>query len=106
MSYYFLEEGLWWIKVGLNADAILNNSSTSSVTGTLRSDPGSGNGNVDYWGVVDIWDDYQLYDVLPGGAGLLVRLSGRTSGVDGVRCIIIYRKRNIRNPMDDLIERA
>ncbi|KAL8864800.1 MAG: hypothetical protein Q9198_009636, partial [Flavoplaca austrocitrina] len=53
---------------------------TSGVTGTLRSDPDSGNGDVDYWGAVDIWDDYQLYNVLSGGAGLLMQHIGLDVG--------------------------
>lgn len=60
------------MNIRTEADISLPFSSPSGVTGTLRSDPDSSNGDVDYWGAVDIWDDYQLYNVLSGGAGLLV----------------------------------
>lgn len=58
------KDGFWLTDMG-------NVNSSTSVIGTLRSNPCAGDGDVDYWGVVDIWDDYQLYHVLSGGAGLL-----------------------------------
>lgn len=51
-------------------------NSSPGVAGALRLDPGAGYGDVDYRGIADIWDYYQLHDVLPGGAGFLGRCSG------------------------------
>lgn len=52
------------------ADDVVCDSS-ASVVGALRSHPGAGDGDVYNWGIADIWDNHQLYDVLPGGAGFL-----------------------------------
>lgn len=55
--------------------------SSTSFTSALRSHPGAGDGDVYNWGIADIWDNHQLYHVLPGGAGFLMGMKDVASGV-------------------------
>ncbi len=74
---------VWWSEMvgelSVTDDGVCDSS--ASVTGALRSYPGAGNGHVDHRGIADIWDDHQLHDVFPGGAGLLICMENVGGGV-------------------------